>query len=1201
MSSTPPPEIGQLVKVRNRHWLVQDVHPGALDPKDVPHRRVTLEAVDPGFEGDTLQVIWEREVHREVFDALELPEVREDGWDPLDRFEAFLLATRWSLASALDQLPLQAPFRGAIEPEDFQLEPVVRALSMPRVNLLIADFVGAGKTIEAGLVMQELIARQRARRILILCPASLQHQWAEEMAQKFALEFRIVDRAAMTRLRKEYGVHVNPWNSHPRLITSIDFLKRAEPLGTFRTSLQGGYRGVLRSWDLLVVDEAHNVAPAGRGTRARDSDRTIMMREILPHFEHRLFLTATPHNGFTESFTALLEMLDPLRFSRGPITDRKTFVRQRDAVMVRRAKDEIVDDLGRRRFPNREVEALDVSLNDREKELVEALDRYTAMRFERGSATTTSRLAVRFALTLLKKRLLSSPLAFRNSIDVHHSHLRPESPPDEESGKVVRELQRRLAEDQSDDEEKDRLEQEAMAESSAFFDATSEEYALVERMKALAARLSEKRDTKAAVLLDWMEGLLEPGKGWNRNRLLLFTEYRDTLDYLHDLFRSKGWEDRVLVLSGGMPLKDREAIKAAFLADPDEHPVRVLLATDAASEGLNLQHHCRHLVHYEIPWNPNRMEQRNGRIDRHGQPPGATVHCRHFVYRDHEDQKFLDVIVEKVATQRDDLGAVSDIIAEEVTRCILREKEAVQEDRERTQRLRADLRSEVRSDQERRQRVRERILALRTALRKAQETWRLTPAAMVQVVHEALRLSGRYGLLPAGDPLLGERGWILRDNPWPECAQALTDAKGRRLKLVFPEALDREDPLYRRRDVSLVHLDHPLMKRALGIFRSNLWSRELSAAQSLSRVSYKVVPDSAAGHIHLIAVSRLVAVNTAGHKVHEELVPAGGIIREGEIDWVPPERLEELLRAPGTCPGIERDLGLALRRFFPAHKRLLEGHIKAVARGRSREVRDLLREKGTHEAREIRGLIDERLKEVRALLDRAMETREARQLRLDLYPTEMQEQEDRDLRSYERRLEELGRARKRDPEETRERYHVKADAVRAFPVGLLYVLPASTKGIAARRSRKGPITHLRLYTLLGALERCLRGLVEGFHPGESWTAFLAETRLEKVRSVLKDKRCARPDTPLILCLCLSDIAEIILKSDDLKRTLGMEEETKKAIQKRLAALNGLRNIVMHLDELATNPEEIEKLERRHDDLLDLLNTAEAALARKAGP
>src|SRR4029077_6987605 len=178
-----------------------------------------------------------------------------------------------------DDKALQAPFRSGVEVDDYQLDPVVRALSMPRVNLLIADDVGLGKTIEAGLVAQELILRHRARTILIVCPASIQVQWKEEMRDKFGLEFRIVDSDLLSDLRRRRGIHVNPWAHFPRLITSIDFLKRERPMRLFSEHVSkqtgaGDQSTYPRPCDLLIVDEAHNVAPSGRGKYAIDSQRT---------------------------------------------------------------------------------------------------------------------------------------------------------------------------------------------------------------------------------------------------------------------------------------------------------------------------------------------------------------------------------------------------------------------------------------------------------------------------------------------------------------------------------------------------------------------------------------------------------------------------------------------------------------------------------------------------------------------------------------------------------------------------------------------------------------------------------------------------------------------------------------------------------------------------------------------------------------
>src|SRR5438094_2477087 len=217
---------------------------------------VSLLSVEDDALGEELQVIWQIEPGAQVIEKVALPE--PTGFDPLDRLDAFLDAVRWGAASTADLKNIQAPFRSGIEIEDYQLDPVVRAIEMPRVNLLIADDVGLGKTIEAGLVIQELIVRHRARRVLVVCPSSLQIKWRDEMRDKFGLEFRIVDSDLLRSLRRERGLHANPWTHFPRLITSIDFLKRDRPLRLLREALPApGQPRSPRRFDLSVVREPH--------------------------------------------------------------------------------------------------------------------------------------------------------------------------------------------------------------------------------------------------------------------------------------------------------------------------------------------------------------------------------------------------------------------------------------------------------------------------------------------------------------------------------------------------------------------------------------------------------------------------------------------------------------------------------------------------------------------------------------------------------------------------------------------------------------------------------------------------------------------------------------------------------------------------------------------------------------------------------
>jgi SNF2 family DNA or RNA helicase len=278
MQTVTVPEQGQLVDVRQSRFVVTDIQQTAPAENPVvtglkrPQHLITLSSVEDDALGQELQVIWELEPGAHVYEKSELPE--PTGFDSPDRLDAFLDAVRWGAASSADIRNVQSPFRSGIDIEDYQLDPVVRAIQMPRVNLLVADDVGLGKTIEAGLVAQELILRQRVRRIVIVCPSALQIQWRDQMRDKFGLDFRIVDSSLMKELRRRRGIHVNPWTHFPRLITSIDFLKRDRPLRLFREVLPAEGESIYpRRFDLLIVDEAHNVAPSGSGKYAIDSQR----------------------------------------------------------------------------------------------------------------------------------------------------------------------------------------------------------------------------------------------------------------------------------------------------------------------------------------------------------------------------------------------------------------------------------------------------------------------------------------------------------------------------------------------------------------------------------------------------------------------------------------------------------------------------------------------------------------------------------------------------------------------------------------------------------------------------------------------------------------------------------------------------------------------------------------------------------------
>ncbi len=535
------PTPGQLVQARNRRFVVTDVDTSATAGSGRPQNLVSMSSVEDDGLGEELQVVWELEPGTAVLERASMPDLA--AFDEPEKLDAFLNAVRWGAVSQTDTSSLQAPFRSGIEIEDYQLDPLARAIQMPRVNLLIADDVGLGKTIESGLVVQEMMLRHRIRSVLIVCPSGLQIQWREQMRDKFGLDFRIVDSDAMKALRRSRGLHVNPWNHYPRLITSIDFLKRERPLRLMREALPAaGQSSYPRRFDMLVVDEAHNVAPSGTGKYATDSQRTQAIRLLAPHFEHKLFLSATPHNGYPESFSALLELLDNQRFARAV----RPKPEQLAAVMVRRLKRELPPRWdGSPRYPERVIEALEVDYTDAERQAHQDLKRYTELRAA-GARDDGERYATEFVLKLLKKRLFSSPEAFRITLGKHVESLtnRRRAASAAPPPGLLRRMIEGLGDDVDvdDDAEYDAATDAAVSSAAALFrPLEAEEAELLERLKSYALTMSARGDAKLAALMEWLRETLMPAGQWTNERVILFTEYRATQKWLQERLVTAGF------------------------------------------------------------------------------------------------------------------------------------------------------------------------------------------------------------------------------------------------------------------------------------------------------------------------------------------------------------------------------------------------------------------------------------------------------------------------------------------------------------------------------------------------------------------------------------------------------------------------------------------------------------------------------------
>ena len=678
-----------LATVRNRRGLVTSVTPYGGGPEGQVHL-VTVEYFDgDGAAEDSL--IWEREVGAKVLEPTALPLVHRDPPMRHDEFDAMVRAARWSALTPyndpdreegpLTRLPISSPLHAAIQIEDYQLVPLLKALRMPRVLLLLADDVGLGKTIEAGLILQELLLRRRVRRVMIACPAALRVQWQEEMHEKFSLSFDIVDRGSTHELQRHLGFEANPWRTFSHVITSYHYLKQADVLERFRSASRRNPESPHLPWDLLIVDEAHNLSPASLG---QDSDLASMLKQVAPLFEHRLFLTATPHSGHTRSFTGLLEMLDPVRFTRKstPLTDAE---KQRvEHVVVRRLKREINEASERPRFAERlPPVAVELRLGKDEKALAEAFQAFRAkVRSLIAGRGRSEELAGNFAIEILGKRLLSCPVAFADS---WHRYLEGTKAEEEASAAEVSAAGRVARDESADDKEAETRTAQAshvvgawlkplmgeLATESAWITQTLARLGLAEA-HVPPERRRPSEDSRLDALVSVIEDrVLVNGVFSDDERIVIFTEYKTTLDYVASRLQQRYAETgRIGLLFGQMGAGHRtnfDRVKVAF-NDPKD-PIRILVATDAASEGLNLQETARYVFHYDIPWNPARLEQRNGRLDRHGQARDVTVF--HFTSDDDADLKFMAYVVGKIHTIREDLGSTGEIFDRGIERRLI--------------------------------------------------------------------------------------------------------------------------------------------------------------------------------------------------------------------------------------------------------------------------------------------------------------------------------------------------------------------------------------------------------------------------------------------------------------------------------------------------------------------------------------------------
>lgn len=973
--STVPPKVGMLATVRNRRGVVSAVEPFDKTEDGKVLHLVTVEYSDADGEPDDT-LIWERECDPELLEPNALPEVLDAQPMMAEEYLALLRASRWNAASPfldprdpneLADIALSSPVYGAVKVDDFQLVPLARAMQMPRVSLLLADDVGLGKTIEAGLILSELIRKRRIRRVMVITPAALRYQWQTELEEKFSLGFDIVDRRSTFALQKQFGMDVNPWRSLPRVITSYHYLRQPDVLEQFIATCRAGAereQSAHLPWDLLIVDEAHNLMPSNFG---EDSDVSRMLTQLSPWFEHKLFLTATPHNGYTRCFSGLLEQLDPVRFTRTPtFTEReKELVNQ---VLVRRLKRDInAQDrsAGRKpRFAERYPEPLPLFFSRREKALAVAVGQFCAALKGIIRGQPEVRTVLNFAVEVLKKRLLSCPIAFADS------WLRFKAGLAEVEAATQREVaaaNRAVDEDIDDDIEREgRLGQATQlvgAWMHPFVDVLGDEIAEIDQaLEQLGlttwpvVQLDPVDDARFDNLVKLINTRLRNADAWSDDeRLIVFTEYKTTLDYLMRRLREVFGDDEAVVsLYGGMDEMDREAIKEAF---NDRHsPVRILVATDAASEGLNLQETARLLLHYEIPWNPSRLEQRNGRLDRHGQARDVTIF--HYTSEDDADLAFVARVLTKVNDIREDLGSVGELFDAAFQRRMLE----LDDSEEVFERLDNSVRSakeqvELEADAE------DTGAGYEAQIRQLIEDLDLSPHTLRETLAVALGLGGHRDVLAGPD----ERGRMRLKAPvpprWRDVVNeslrlpAQKKVAGAMPNIVFDvdyfiETINGRQVFRHSPDTVLLHLGHPLFRQALTAFARLRFPGSIESHQA-SRwvVTRGKVPDGAEAAI-ILTVEEM-AVNELRETFHHWLRSVALLINGEQLGapmaWSAGDvgTADTSSQANSDARRLWEDFEDDCRRFITAHKSSLNEifakHLATLRETEEQRERDAFR------------------------------------------------------------------------------------------------------------------------------------------------------------------------------------------------------------------------------------------------------------------
>jgi len=548
----------------------------------------------------------------------------------------FLYLESHRIRNAFQFDPLYAVNVSQIDPLPHQIEAVYNyILFNPRIRFLLADDPGAGKTIMTGLLLKELKYRGLVERTLIVVPGHLKDQWLREMKVRFQEHFTVIDRSVMN---SNWGKNV--FNEMNQVIISLDFAKQDDIMMALQES----------KWDFSIVDEAHKMSAYKYGEKINKTQRYYFGELISRHTTYLLLLTATPHRGDPENFRLLLDLLEPGFFADTAMLVES--IQSKDnPLFLRRLKEDLKNFDNTPLFPPRKVETIKYHLSDDEKVLYNDMTEYVEKHFNK--ALEKDKRNVAFALTILQRRLASSARAVRKSLERRHKRLQDLY----KNGQLIQEDE--YNEDFIEDlEEKERWKkEEELLEKLTSADNLDELKNEIEKLEELVLLAREVEKKEIETKLNELKKVMDEEEIHNKQtKLLIFTESKDTLEYLVE--KLKKWGYSVVYIHGGMNLDARIAAEAEF-----KNNAQIMVSTEAGGEGINLQF-CWLMVNYDIPWNPNRLEQRMGRVHRYGQQ--HEVHIYNLVAIDTREGQILNRLFDKLAQIQRHLGSdrVFDVIGD---------------------------------------------------------------------------------------------------------------------------------------------------------------------------------------------------------------------------------------------------------------------------------------------------------------------------------------------------------------------------------------------------------------------------------------------------------------------------------------------------------------------------------------------------------